>query len=55
MLFFLHFYFYFQITDTKIRNVKIKIYQPASTLGKTDRPVLVYFHGGGWSLLSAGK
>lgn len=41
-----------QITDTTIRDIRVKIYQPASSLGKTDRPVLVYFHGGGWSLLS---
>lgn len=41
-----------QITDTRIRDVRVKIYQPASLVGKTDRPVLVYFHGGGWSLLS---
>ncbi|XP_052072246.1 arylacetamide deacetylase-like isoform X1 [Mytilus californianus] len=42
-----------QITDTKIRDVRVKIYQPANSLGKKNRPVLVYFHGGGWSLLSA--
>ena len=44
-----------QITDTHIRDIRVKIYEPVGGLGRTDRPVLVYFHGGGWSLLSVGK
>lgn len=44
-----------QITDTHIRDIRVKIYEPVGGLGRPDRPVLVYFHGGGWSLLSVGK
>lgn len=41
-----------QITDTKLRGVRVKIYQPLTTIKRKDRSVLIYFHGGGWSLLS---
>lgn len=43
-----------QIYDTKLAGVDVRIYEP--TKGKnSDRPALVYYHGGGWSWLSIGK
>lgn len=41
-----------KITDSHIRDIRVKIYEPVRGLGRTDRPVLIYLHGGGWSLLS---
>lgn len=40
-----------KIYDTKLAGVDVRIYEP--TKGKnSDRPALVYYHGGGWSWLS---
>ncbi|XP_071093503.1 neutral cholesterol ester hydrolase 1-like [Haliotis cracherodii] len=42
-----------KITDTQFNGVDVRVYEPASCTGK-ERPVLVYYHGGGWSWLSIG-
>ncbi|XP_033748691.1 neutral cholesterol ester hydrolase 1-like [Pecten maximus] len=41
-----------QITDTNMKGIHVRMYQPVTSLQHKQRPVLVYFHGGGWSLLS---
>jgi len=39
-----------KIYDTKLAGVEVKVYEPKSLKGD-NRPVLVYYHGGGWSWL----
>ncbi|XP_060076057.1 arylacetamide deacetylase-like [Ylistrum balloti] len=41
-----------QITDTRMSDVQVRMYEPVTSLGVDKRAVLVYFHGGGWSTLS---
>ncbi|OWF35615.1 neutral cholesterol ester hydrolase 1-like [Mizuhopecten yessoensis] len=41
-----------QITNTTMSGVHVRIYEPVTSLQVAERPVLVYFHGGGWSMLS---
>lgn len=41
-----------KINDTMIAGVRVLIYEPVSTYKLEDRPVLIFFHGGGWSTLS---
>ncbi|XP_060076044.1 neutral cholesterol ester hydrolase 1-like [Ylistrum balloti] len=41
-----------QITDTTMKSIHVRMYQPVTSLQHKRRPVLVYLHGGGWSLLS---
>ncbi|XP_033748608.1 arylacetamide deacetylase-like [Pecten maximus] len=41
-----------QITDTTMNAVHVRTYEPVTSLHVSDRPVLIYFHGGGWSTLS---
>jgi acetyl esterase/lipase len=44
----------FKIYDTEYGGVGVRVYEPVNV--KSDkRPVLVYYHGGGWSWLSVGK
>ncbi|KAK3084829.1 hypothetical protein FSP39_019790 [Pinctada imbricata] len=40
-----------KITDTVYDGVGVKVYEPTA-VRSTQRPVLVYYHGGGWSWLS---
>ena len=42
------------MNDTVIDGVRVKVYEPISTIRSEDRAVLVFLHGGGWSLLSVG-
>ena len=46
-----------QIEDiyTDTNQVHLRVYEPITTLEQENRPVFVYFHGGGFSLLSIGK
>lgn len=41
-----------QITDTTMKGVHVRMYQPVTSLQHKQRPVFLYFHGGGWNLLS---
>ncbi|KAL3856220.1 hypothetical protein ACJMK2_010997 [Sinanodonta woodiana] len=43
---------YLRINDTVLNSVRVKVYEPLSTIRFDRRPALVYIHGGGWSLLS---
>ena len=45
----------FQVNDTVIDGVRVKVYEPFSTIRSADRAVFVFMHGGGWSTLSVGK
>ena len=47
----------FQIKDiyTDMNQVHLRVYEPIATLEQQNRPVFVYFHGGGFSLLSIGN
>lgn len=47
-------YFHLQIYDTEFDGVGVRVYEPVK-VGGSKRPVLMYYHGGGWSWLSVGK
>ncbi|XP_005109338.2 neutral cholesterol ester hydrolase 1 [Aplysia californica] len=40
-----------KITDTEYAGVPVRVYEPQSLSGEGRRPVMVYYHGGGWSWL----
>ena len=42
-----------QITDTKFENVPVRIYEPLTK--ERYGPGVVFYHGGGWIVLSVGK
>ena len=44
-----------QITDQLMSGVSVRVYEPLSSIQRTDRPVFVFMHGGGWTFLSIGK
>lgn len=51
-------YVYFssgQITDQVMSGIPVRVYEPESSIQQTNRPVLLYLHGGGWAFLSIGK
>jgi acetyl esterase/lipase len=37
----------------EVDGVSVRVYDPVNTSG-SKRPVLVYYHGGGWSWLNVG-
>ncbi|XP_046365741.1 neutral cholesterol ester hydrolase 1-like [Haliotis rufescens] len=41
-----------KIHDSLYDGVPVRVYEPVADQAATSRPVVVYFHGGGWSLLS---
>ncbi|XP_069135313.1 arylacetamide deacetylase-like [Argopecten irradians] len=41
-----------KISDRTMNGVHVRMYEPMTSLPVSERPALVYFHGGGWSLLS---
>ncbi|XP_067667961.1 arylacetamide deacetylase-like [Haliotis asinina] len=41
-----------KIHDTQFDGVPVRVYEPVADLDSSSRPVVVYFHGGGWSFLS---
>lgn len=41
-----------KVNDTIIDGVRVKVYEPFSTIRSADRAVFVFMHGGGWSTLS---
>lgn len=44
-----------QITDQVMSGIPVRVYEPESSIQQTNRPVLLYLHGGGWAFLSIGK
>ena len=44
-----------QITDQLMSGVSVRVYEPLYSIQRTDRPVFVFMHGGGWTFLSIGK
>lgn len=43
-----------QVTDTVIKGVPVRVYNPFSNR-ESERPAIVFFHGGGWVLCSVSK
>ena len=43
------------MNDTILEGVRVKIYEPVSTIRSEERSVLFFMHGGGWSTLSIGQ
>jgi acetyl esterase len=39
-----------QVRELRAGEVPLRLYRPAGTSGSERRPVLVYFHGGGWTI-----
>ncbi|GFR61105.1 arylacetamide deacetylase-like 1 [Elysia marginata] len=39
-----------QVTETVYSNIPVRVYEPLALTGKTNRPVIVFFHGG-WASL----
>ena len=42
-----------KVSDAKFDGVPVKIFRPRTA--QTDSPAIIFIHGGGWSLLSAGE
>ena len=42
-----------KVSDAKFDGVPVKIFRPRTA--QSDSPAIIYIHGGGWSLLSAGE
>ncbi|XP_056022041.1 neutral cholesterol ester hydrolase 1-like [Ostrea edulis] len=41
-----------KITNRVMSGVPVRMYEPLSSVQKSNRPVLIYIHGGGWTFLS---
>ncbi|XP_061163053.1 neutral cholesterol ester hydrolase 1-like [Saccostrea echinata] len=41
-----------KITDRLMNGVPVRVYEPLKSIQQSNRPVLIYIHGGGWTFLS---